>query len=465
MNIAIHTITFILLVLANGGRHDWAYNAFALVLWLHAIPITIELVKRRANIHGRGPLFWIVAIIIPWAAFIGLFAYALFNPSHQTIYNNLFSPLIPLTHNLDLPTTPNPARSLLFSQFLAGLLLMTLSLLITPITRKQIRISLNVVFIFGTVLAGVGSLMKLTNTKLFLWFIEFREPVAFATFFYKNHWAYFALLCAGIGMALYQHTFKRERQSGHLPEKSIAYALCTLLILISIPLAQARGASLAAIPLALTFLYTILKPLLQKRHKIMALSAFLLCAGITFGSFYKIVAPQFERAVSRSEKQLQDYKLKELGSVKRIALYRDTWTMIQQKPIWGWGIGSFIHIHPIYADQVFYKEGAAYPVAYEFCHSEYLESVAEMGLAGSALLLLPFGFLFLGLTKKANWKNPFGFGLVLASALVLATAAIDFTLSSPAIAMGVLFCASLGLRYSLLSSRMRVPKSTASAQT
>jgi glycopeptide antibiotics resistance protein len=88
-----------------------------------------------------------------------------------------------------------------------------------------------------------------------------------------------------------------------------------------------------------------------------------------------------------------------------------------------------------------------------------------MGLAGSALLLLPFGFLFLGLTKKANWKNPIGFGLILGSALVLATAAIDFTLSSPAIAMGVLFCATLGLRYSLLSNRMRVPNGTAPLQT
>ena len=85
MYLAIHTITLIILVLANGGRHDWAYNFGALLLCMHAVPVTAELIKNRARIHRLGPKFWIFAVILPWTAFSVLFACSLFNPSFLTI--------------------------------------------------------------------------------------------------------------------------------------------------------------------------------------------------------------------------------------------------------------------------------------------------------------------------------------------------------------------------------------------
>ena len=127
--------------------------------------------------------------------------------------------------------------------------------------------------------------------------------------------------------------------------------------------------------------------------------------------------------------------------------------MFKEKPIWGWGVGSFIHIHPIYAGPEFYKKDSDYPVAYEFAHSDYLQTLAEKGIVGSTLLVLPFALLSIFLTSKARWKNPISPILLLGSGLVLLTAAIDFSLSNPAIAMGTLLILSIGVRYALLSQR------------
>lgn len=453
MLIALNTLTFILLVVANGGRHDWAYNVFALILWFQLIPVTWELVQKRAKIHGLGPTFWLLQVILPWVAFSALYAQSLFNPNFETIYSNLFSPLLPLEYNAGLPTTPHPARSLMFLQFAIGLLFMTLSVLLTKTSRRQIRISLNCLFIFGTFLAATGALTKLTGSRLFLWVIEFRESTAFATFFYKNHWAYFALLIAGIGIALFQYTHEKEKETGHIPEKSIAYALCTLLILITIPLAEARGATLAAIPLAVVFLYVTTRLLFPGLPRVATAFTFLLVAAITCWSVKEMVAPQIARSFERSETQLIGYKEYDFRSVKRLALYRDSLKMFQEKPLWGWGIGSFIHIHPIYAGEEFYAKGASYPVAYEFAHSDYMQTLAEKGAIGTALLICPFAILFIALFCKSRWRNPVSLSLLLSGGLVTCTAAIDFTFSNPAIAMGTLLMLTLGIRYALLSNR------------
>ena len=453
MYLAIHTITLIILVLANGGRHDWAYNFGALLLCMHAVPVTAELIKNRARIHRLGPKFWIFAVILPWTAFSVLFACSLFNPSFLTIYNNLFSPLLPIEYNSSLPTTPNPARSLLFLEFTIGLLFMTLSVLITKTTRRQIRACLSGLLIFGSFLAVTGALVKLTGSQQFLWAIEFREPVAFATFFYKNHWAYFALLIASIGIALIQYNHNCEKNNGHIPEKSIAYALCTVVVLVSIPLAQARAATLASIPLALVFIYVVTRWLPSRIPRIATALIFVVLAGIGTWFMSQMVAPQFAQALERSEQQIENYKAKDFKSVKRIALYRDSWIMFKEKPIWGWGVGSFIHIHPIYAGPEFYKKDSDYPVAYEFAHSDYLQTLAEKGIVGSTLLVIPFALLGIFLSAKARWKNPISPSLLLGSGLVLLTAAIDFSLSSPAIAMGTVLLLALGVRYALLSRR------------
>jgi O-antigen ligase len=390
-------------------------------------------------------------IIGPWLLFDTLFIHALFNPNFSTIYNNLFSPLLPLEYNSTWPTTPNPERSRLFLQFLIGLQLMTLNLIYTESSRRQIRHCIAAIFFTGAALAIIGGLMKLTGSKEFLWFIEFREPAAYATFFYKNHWAYFALLSAGCGMGLFHSTYSKEKYSGHLPEKSIGIALLVFVLLISIPLAEARGACLVGTPLAMAFVISLTRPLRKRRPKLAACLALgaLMFAGL---GLYQIARPQIERAQQRSQGQIMAAKQGNFKSVKRLALYRDAWTMVQERPIWGWGIGSFIHIHPIYAGPEFYEnENAAHPIAYEFTHSDYLQALSEIGIAGCLLLFTPFGMLLVLIrpspfklhpSSAARSVSPWLLGAI---AAVAVSASFDMTLTAPAIAMAVLLLAAASI--------------------
>ncbi|WPJ97380.1 O-antigen ligase family protein [Coraliomargarita algicola] len=441
-----NVVILLVLVMANGGRYDWVYEWGALALWMNSVPLCARLVATRCCLLGHGPVFWLLGVWLPWMAFSAFFSYSLFNPNYTTIYNNLFSPLLPLDYQMFFPTTPNPERSRLFLQFLIGLFFMTMYLLVAPLSRRGIRRSLNMILFFGCMLAVIGSLMKLSGTQAFLWIFEFREPCAFATFFYKNHYAYFALICIGIGMGRFSYHYFKECRSAHIPETSIAYALFLSLIFVSIALAEARGAALLALLLLFYFLISLFHRLIAKRRALGLLLAIVLPMLSCF-AIYQLSAPQIQRSLQRSEGQLQAIKARDLHHVKRLALYRDTWLMIRDKPFWGWGIGSFIHIHPVYAGAEFYPEGFTYPVAYEFTHSDYLQSLSEMGLIGCCLLFAPFFVLLIGLRKRDILNNRYSRWPLLAVILVAVSACFDFTLSAPAIAMGVLLVGTVAVNY------------------
>lgn len=454
MALIINTVILLALVFANGGRHDWVYQWGAGLLALNALPFLYRLIRQRGRLLGRGPIFWLPGVLLPWCAFGALFYVALNNPSHELLSPyNLFSPLHPLAYDTALPSTPNPERSRLFLLFLLGLLCLPLNLLTAPVRRKQLRRCLGVIVVVAGGLAIIGAVMKLTGNPLLFGWIEQREPIAFGSFFYKNHWAYFALLASGCGMGLYHSVFNQERHSGHFPEKSLGIGLLVLVLLVSIPLAEARGATLAALPLALAFIISLC-PSRWKQRPALRLGLILLitlCAGTLI---HRMVAPQMERSFKRSEQQIEAFEKDDLRRIKRLALYRDSWQMIQDKTLWGWGIGSFIHIHPIYAGPEFYNKDPDYPVAYEFTHSDPLQSLVEFGIAGCLLLFTPFFILVLGL-KHAFAPNRLSLWLLSACGAVLLASSVDMVFTAPAIAFGVLLCASAAMRYGIETKQLK----------
>ena len=455
MFLLYNTLLFLVFALFGGGRYDWAYSWGAILLGLNALPFLYRLIRQRGHLLGRGPIFWLLGVLLPWCAFGTLFYVGLDNPSHELLYpGNLFSPLIPLEFDPTLPSTPHAARSRLFLLFLLGLLCLPLNLLTAPIRRTHLRRCLSLIVIVGGLLAISGAVMKLTGNPKLFGLIELREPIAFGSFFYKNHWAYFALLAAGCGMGLYHSVFNRERHSGHFPEKSLGLALLVLILLISIPLAEARAASLVAAPLALAFLISVLRPLRQRRPRA-ALLLGLLALLTASGGLYQIAQPQFERTIQRSERQIEATEREDYRSVKRIALYRDSWQMHQARPLWGWGIGSFIHIHPIYAGAEFYAKSTEFPVAYEFTHSDPLQRLVEYGIAGCALLFSPCLILALGLRRRVA-SNRISLWMLSACLGVLLASCVDMTFTAPAIATGFRLCASAAARYGIEKRKLKL---------
>ena len=452
MFLLYNTLLFLVFTFFGGGRYDWVYSWGAILLGLNALPFLYRLIQKRGHLLGRGPVFWLLGVLLPWCAFGTLFYVGLNNPSHELLYpRNLFSPLIPLEFDSSLPSTPHAARSRLFLLFLLGLLCLPLNLLTAPIRRTHLRRCLGLIVIVSGLLAISGAVMKLTGNPKLLGLIELREPVTFGSFFYENHWAYFALLTAGCGMGLYHSVFARERHSGHFPEKSLGLALLVLTLLVSILLAEARAASLVGAPLTLAFLISILHPLYRHspRSTILLCVLALLSAG---GGLYQIAKPQVERSIQQSELEVERFNDQGFTSNARLAAYHDSWQMHQERPLWGWGPGSFIHIHPLYASETFYRNNSPYPVAYEFTHSDPIQRLVEYGIAGCALLFSPCVILALGLYRRMA-SNRISLWMLGACLGVLLASCVDMTFTGPAIATGFLICASAAARYGIETRR------------
>jgi len=65
----------------------------------------------------------------------------------------------------------------------------------------------------------------------------------------------------------------------------------------------------------------------------------------------------------------------------RTNLNRSSWRMFEEKPILGWGLGTWADVYPAYA---LFNNG----LVYEFAHNDYLQLLAETGAAGGLCVLL-----------------------------------------------------------------------------
>ncbi len=70
----------------------------------------------------------------------------------------------------------------------------------------------------------------------------------------------------------------------------------------------------------------------------------------------------------------------------RLLFWKDTWSMIHDAPVWGWGLGSYRWVYPAYQT---FKDNARL----RYAHNELLHFTAELGVLGVLLLILAAGWL------------------------------------------------------------------------
>lgn len=120
----------------------------------------------------------------------------------------------------------------------------------------------------------------------------------------------------------------------------------------------------------------------------------------------------------------------ELSGGTRVSIDRDTFRMFAKKPVLGWGLGSFPVVYPQFRS--FYTNFFV-----NEAHNDYLQLLAEMGLAGFAIML----WLLVGLYRRAlgkidNWNSEVTGAITLACLLgvtgILVHSFFDFNLQIPA---------------------------------
>jgi O-antigen ligase len=82
------------------------------------------------------------------------------------------------------------------------------------------------------------------------------------------------------------------------------------------------------------------------------------------------------------------------GNDQRLICWRDTLEMIRERPVWGWGGGSYRWVEPRF--QSYHWESTVL-----YAHNEYLQVQAEYGAVGAALLIAFVGVAMFKLVRRA----------------------------------------------------------------
>jgi O-antigen ligase len=146
----------------------------------------------------------------------------------------------------------------------------------------------------------------------------------------------------------------------------------------------------------------------------------------------------------------------EISGGMRTSIYRDTVRMFRQKPVLGWGLGTFPVVFPQFRS--FYTNFFV-----NEAHNDYLQLLAETGIAGFAIMLWFLVVAFRGASAKmANWMTDVSGAVTLACTVgitgILVHSLVDFNLQIPAnAALFYVFCTLAAAPPLYQRSRKRKP--------
>jgi O-antigen ligase len=420
----------VLLVFATwafGGNVDWARR---IICWWGSAGALITLGAALRGSGGR-VLRW----LWPLLAFNLLVLASCLNPSFSVRTFDGESLLVRSGGVLWLPGSAEPAASqralwLFDSVFLPGL-----NLALCLRQRRALRWLLVVATGNALALSIFGTVQKLTGAGLFFGLRKSPNLFFFSTFVYHNHWGAFAVLsaaaCAGL---VFHYAGQREaRNFWHSP--AFAGAVGLLFIAATAPLSESRSGTLLILLLAGAILAHTLWHRRQKRRASVASLAWwsggaLAAALVLAAGIYKLDERGFNVRTELTREQIEQmHAAGDLGG--RSALYRDTWHMARDRLWFGWGFDSYARVFMIYNTQTSVD---GLPVFYAQAHSDWLQSVAETGLAGTTLIGL-LGALPLLTLRRRHFRHPLVFYPLLGCALMLLYAWVEFPFECPAVAI------------------------------
>lgn len=433
-----------------GGRIYWA--KVPLTIWgLLGVGLTITgfVDRHRRQRPMLRPWLW----ILPGLLLSGWILLATFNPNFQVVpyYDTfVFRPVDPIPW-LPSAAKPTAARSELALFF--GLYLSAFNIALNLNRQKQLYKLFLILAINTTLIAVMGTLQKLLGTDMFFGLQKSPNPAFFGSFIYHNHWGPFALLSLGMWLAIIPWLSAQAsgRSFWHSPATA---AMCAAgLIAVAIPLSTSRASTLMLGVVVLgTAAFLIRRTLHHARHRRQdpRWSLALITIGIitTVGAVYYIGSDVIHQRIAKTREQISEMRTRgTLG--ERATVYRTTIQIWQDKPLAGWGLESWELMH---RRQTRIHRVDNLPIYYDQAHSDWLQSLAEVGVVGTTLLCAT-GIIPLWMTRRRLFKHVFSGSVLGIHALILLYAWIEFPLASPAVVLAFWVTFFAGLRHAQLGSR------------
>ncbi|MDB6170432.1 MAG: hypothetical protein JWM88_3296 [Verrucomicrobia bacterium] len=428
---------------AFGGGAPWA--RFAISAWgsLALLIGGAEIFRRvHSPVTPLRPLRWLWPLIL----FNALVACSCFNPSFTP---KVFGGEALLAYtgpaHAAVPSSVHPGVSLAHLWLFDAIYLSCFNLLLTVRRRRALRGLLVAVALNGVVLAVFGTFQKLTSDGLFFGRVPSPNPRFFATFIYGNHWsAYVALLfAASIGLLLH---YGQRDNSGAPIRGSVGLGLIGLLLMAVTPALAGSRAGVALI--LLVGMVAVCDVLLRALRRLrshgesagLPVAALALVVFVTVGGAFYLGRDSLEERWNDTRGQWRTGILGE-----RIGLYSDTWQLVRQRPLFGWGLGSFEQALQLLRPRPV-EERRQYEHSYIAAHSDGLQSLAETGFVGTVLLIL-CGVVPFRQARAAHGMGRIPAYLLGGCGVVLLYSLVEFPFGNAAVLVAFWLCFDAALQY------------------
>ena len=427
---------------AFGGNISWARTAAAIVA-------SGGVVLTAIHFAGRPPVEiakTLLRFLWPLLALNVVVLASLLNPSFGTVLMDGEVLARRLREVPYLPTSARPSVSLQALWVFDATVLSCFNLYLIVRRRRLLRALLVAVTLNAVLLAVFGTVQHLARSPgLYFGTVETPQPYFFATFIYHNHWGAFALLMIAATIAIAWGLFRSNRGRDRLHSPVLTFVVAALLVAVTVPMSGSRSCTVCA-ALLLVFALGHLAVTWFKSRRSARATALPLLAGlalvVAFGAVvFDAARPMLALRLETTRLQLRAAHFGgELGA--RPTLYRDTFRMALAKPIFGWGMGSY----PV-AFQAFNRRDrqdrwsgrAAPPIYYVDAHSDWLQSLAELGFVGTTLVILLAAVPALSLRNLPS-VSPLPLFLLAGCGLVAVYAAVEFPFGNLAVVQSWWLC-------------------------
>ena len=419
---------------AFGGGADWVRTALA--AWGSLAVVIIVAFVRDPTDRAAGrlrPLRW----LWPLAVFDLLTLVACLSPSFRPILAGNETMLVKIDLPVWRPSSALPASALYELWLFNALYLSAFNLALVLRRRRALRGLLMFAGANALALAVFGTLQKLAGSAgLFFDLVPSPQPFFFSSFIYHNHWGSFALLMAAacIGLVWYYAEGHEARDFLHSP--ALTWMVVVLALAAAIPLSGSRSCSLLMLALLVGASAHTVAHLVRTRRRdgervALPLAAAGFVAVLAAGAVWFVARDSITTRFEQSRQQVVQFR--ETGSIgSRAALYRDTWAMARDNLWFGWGTGSFANVFLLYNTD---KPGRDLLIQlYRDAHSDWLQSVAEHGLIGTALLGLCALVPLAGLRRR-DLSGPLSAYPLVGCGLVLLFAWVEFPFGNAAVVL------------------------------
>jgi len=327
------------------------------------------------------------------------------------------------------------------------------NLLIAPQSRRALRRFFFIVLSNALLLAVFGSFQKLAGAKgLFFGLVPSPQPRFFASFIYHNHWGAFCVLMLALALGLFAHYLRRYLLRDLVRTPAMYVLAVVTAAAITTPLSDSRSGTVLVLSCLLAATTHWLRIFWKRydgppsRRPLPAAIAAALFAVLFFVG-YDLAKPQITERLHQTQHQLGTTGKSLIGH--RSTLYRDTWRMASDRPLFGWGMASYPHTFHIYNTQA-YGKADRLPHIYRDAHNDWLQTLAEFGFAGSTLIALCALAPLLAFRRNLR-ANPISSYLFAGCALILLYAWLEFPFGNGAVRLCFWVSLFAAIRYAHLT--------------